>query len=502
MIFNLLYAYQLVLYHDSCHQYIHSNNIQYWRYNSTKTPRKINQNCFIDHIYPNQTRFKSPYPVDKPAKSFIHEHVIHNFVLNENGFSECIVDSSAFIPCQSFLYDSYHKQIQCFDDVKCGKMHFLIFEKFTFQLNTINHIRNVSNPSNRQYLGLPDRENFKNVKMNEMKLKISELLENVKLMDLSIVETDTSGIIICGYDGIMNELEILVKWILKHVDMEIQIFHANDLNVENVNKLSQLGVDVVNLVNSKYYKKREYQGFEDSRNYHLKPLAMLNTKFKHVIYLDSDAFPLFQDDYNPITTLLNALKSVDMVIFKDYWLSSPENPMMKILNINSRRQADSSVLAFNKHKVMKILAMSYLMCENPYFDQFMFGDKDSFWMAHGLLMKYNLMDEKDAKIIFNSDMVGYFGDAHCGFAMIHLIQNKVAFGHFNGIKLRIKSGTRIPQDGKVYLGVNLEGKLEDDYSQIYDIRWNGGNCLVNDKVAERNVDLHDLLKLFGKHESN
>ena len=512
MLIIVLYVYSasINIYESiKCAKLRKREGIIYWNINMTKTrgsEEKYKSLEYQDCHY--ETSFKGKSNILQPGNnlnSIEYEKSLHFFV-TESTRSHC-VKQTVISECKSFQYDRSVNDIICYSSEDCSgsSLYLTSKRKIDTEIFIPQHLSYFYNyrdleidytPIQKQYLPLPDISKFKDVNIVELDQKIKEivaLVQSNKFASPIIDNIEKIGIIICGYDGIIKELMILLKHLRKYSELPIQVFHANDLHEDNINRISEYST-VINLSSSSLFKPRGHQGQDDSRNYHLKPLAMLSTTFVKVIYLDSDAFPLFQS--HDFSNIFHLLDTVDMYLFRDYWMMSPDNPIMKIFNTKTQRQTDSSVVIFNKEKCENVLLTAYYLTRDAYFDLVMFGDKDSFWIANTILQPYEL----GSILYVNSDMVGIVEHNNCGYGMAHSIAGVPAFLHMNGFKERIRKMIPIPQNMKMKMMASKDDTLKDDFSQTFEITWSEGNCVKpfssNPIIDLEVVDLSIILEYF------
>ena len=232
-------------------------------------------------------------------------------------------------------------------------------------------------PLEGQLFEYPDSTKFNEVDMNLVHKLLEKYLQKSKMM--MITPGDGSGIVICGHDGVSLELFALVSYIRSYTTIPIEIYHADDLSQKNqdlYNKMTE--IKFINLKNNHLYSSKDLG--KDPRQYYLKPLAMLSTNFENVIYLDSDAFPLLHLDNKILDKTMKYLETVDMLLFRDYWLMHDTNPVFNLFEqgYSTQRQTDSGIVVFKKSQVVDVLLLSYFISAEKYFDKLFFGDKVSF----------------------------------------------------------------------------------------------------------------------------
>ena len=291
-------------------------------------------------------------------------------------------------------------------------------------------------PLESQLFEFPDSEKFDSVDVKKVEKMLGKYISQSK--SISIKPGEGTGIVICGHDGVSLELYALISYIREYSDMKVELYHAGDLGQTNQEYFSEFkDVDIINLKNNHlYFSKDLGKESKDPRKYYIKPLAMLSTNFENVIYLDSDAFPLLHLDKFILEKALKYLDTVDMLIFRDYWMMHDTNPVFDILSEGyaSQRQADSGVMVYKKSQSVNVLLLSYFISAEKYFDLLFFGDKDTFWFANAYLQSKRKYTHLHCNIYMNLEMVGYLGDTINDIGMMHTIDSKPAFAHLNGVK--------------------------------------------------------------------
>jgi alpha 1,2-mannosyltransferase len=200
-------------------------------------------------------------------------------------------------------------------------------------------------------------------------------------------------------------------------------YNGTELSREIIYELEKTeGVKCRNCVD---YSTESVDGFM------MKPFAILNSSFKHVLYLDADnncmtdpSFLFDSEEY----------KEYGAVFWPDLWTTENTNPIWKIIgseDFDSIEQESGQIL-INKEMCWKELNLClYFNLNNDYYYKILMGDKDTFkfaWMA--LRSPYYMM----------STSVGFCGlnDADKGFFGLSMVQHdfngNIIFLHRNLIK--------------------------------------------------------------------
>jgi hypothetical protein len=120
-----------------------------------------------------------------------------------------------------------------------------------------------------------------------------------------------------------------------------------------------------------------------SRMYAMKGAALLHTSFDEILFLDSDNIPardptfLFETD---------AFKETGALFWKDYWMTKPNNPIYKILDLpcveENEFESGQMVIKKSKKGVQEALELAFYMQRNAHvYYEIFHGDKDSFRFA-------------------------------------------------------------------------------------------------------------------------
>ena len=205
--------------------------------------------------------------------------------------------------------------------------------------------------------------------------------------------------------------------------LPIEVWHQEgELNQETIRELQRL--DVVCRCFS------DYTGEKISNPYQLKPLALLHSSFKEILYLDADNTCLG----NPAYLFEHPLyKSNGAVFWPDYWQTATSNPIWKIVDsqANEGQEQESGQLLINKEQCWKELNLCLFFNLNPFYYQILWGDKDTFrfaWLA--LRSPFHMIEQEVAALGFQ--------DGEAGFGSIAMLQHDYGgtpvFVHSNLLK--------------------------------------------------------------------
>eukprot|EP00834_Sanchytrium_tribonematis_P007795 NODE_768_length_4042_cov_0.536647.p2 type:complete len:476 gc:universal NODE_768_length_4042_cov_0.536647:685-2112(+) len=342
-----------------------------------------------------------------------------------------------------------------------------VWHLFNYQRDLLD----IRKPLESQLFEFPDSEKFDSVDLDLVKRLLVKYESKSEMIQIKAGKG--SGIVICGHDGVIMELLALTTYVRKYSDIPIEIYHAEDLSKKNQGFFKLLkNIKFINLKKNHLYSSKDLG--KDPRKYYIKPLAMLSTHFEHVIYLDSDAFPLLHLDNLVLEKTFKYLNVVDMLLFRDYWMMHDTNPVYDLFGRGyfAQRQADSGIVVFKKSKTINVLLLSYFISAEGYFDKLFFGDKDTFAFANAYLQHNN---KEHSKLYMNMEMVGYLGDSIHDMGMLHVIDGDPFFAHMNGIKFMLEHWKEYGIDVLQRSFENLSGlmiksnmdNLDDDYSQQF-----------------------------------
>jgi hypothetical protein len=117
-------------------------------------------------------------------------------------------------------------------------------------------------------------------------------------------------------------------------------------------------------------------GYE--RNYQIKTFVLLLTKFKELLYLDSDNMPLKNPEY-----LFDSeeFKQIGAVFWNDFWKFPTDNPMWQITGqlCSDEWEQESGQLLLDKEKAWRGLLMSlHFQSLHEFYFNIILGDKDTY----------------------------------------------------------------------------------------------------------------------------
>jgi alpha 1,2-mannosyltransferase len=207
-------------------------------------------------------------------------------------------------------------------------------------------------------------------------------------------------------------------------------YYDKELSFEMIETLKNLEVDCMDM---KEFVDGSPHGFL------MKPLSILYSKFREVLFLDadnvctSDPSYLFED-----TNYLEC----GCIFWPDFWKTSQENPIWRILGLEHCNgwEQESGQLLINKEKCWKELQLTtyFNINANDYY-RFIYGDKDTFrfaWMAMG--RSFYMIKKPVSSCGYNDPHTGRFS----GVTMAqHDSDGRIIFLHRNLLKWDITHGS-------------------------------------------------------------
>lgn len=159
-------------------------------------------------------------------------------------------------------------------------------------------------------------------------------------------------------------------------------FIGEELTPSQLNNLSELKVTPRDILveQKKFPRFASYatgSTYGSSRNYHLKGLAVILSRFKEIIYLDSDNYPLRDP-----THLLDAPEYLETgaLFWPDYWKTPKDSPMWTVLGLKCEDESEqeSGQMVVNKEVSWRAMMMAmYFQLHHDFYFSIILGDKDT-----------------------------------------------------------------------------------------------------------------------------
>lgn len=168
-------------------------------------------------------------------------------------------------------------------------------------------------------------------------------------------------------------------------DLPIELWYlGNEISKEIIKKFENLHVVFRN------FKKF---GKTDLRGYMLKPLAIINSSFKEVLFLDADNICVKNPEY---LFSLDSYKEFGSIFWPDYFRTSKSNSIWSIIGTKAydMPEQESGQILINKEKCWQELQLClYFNHFSRYYYKILHGDKDTFkfaWLA--LKSKFHMIE--------------------------------------------------------------------------------------------------------------
>ncbi|WWC59407.1 uncharacterized protein I303_101962 [Kwoniella dejecticola CBS 10117] len=180
-----------------------------------------------------------------------------------------------------------------------------------------------------------------------------------------------------------------VKWSLQMLrsygsELPVQIYHFPSEKPKEddpiVNDLKELNAELVEAAGQQRDAKK-------NKSYHLKALAVVQSPFREVLYLDSDSIPTRDPAY-----MFDApnYKRLGIWATPDYWKTSANNPIWSIIGVKCRNEWEMETGQMFIDKSLHLdtfLLIKYMLERHEFWFYFSDGDKDIFRWAMLALRK-------------------------------------------------------------------------------------------------------------------
>lgn len=236
------------------------------------------------------------------------------------------------------------------------------------------------------------------------------------------------GIVICaGGKSYFTCCWILINVLRNELkcDLRIQVWYkGNEITQELDDALLGLGVTSHNL-------EDYYEMSPEISCYAMKPMAILFSSFKEVLYLDADNICTLNPD---ILFELPEYKKFGAVFWPDFWTTDSNNQIWEIIGTpaNNEKEQESGQILVNKERCWSELNLTFYFNLNSHiYYNYLMGDKDTFRFAWLALRKVFYFVEHEVASCGYIDADGLF----IGHTMVqHIPDGRIAFLHRNLLK--------------------------------------------------------------------
>ncbi|CAF1530880.1 unnamed protein product [Adineta ricciae] len=171
----------------------------------------------------------------------------------------------------------------------------------------------------------------------------------------------------------------LLRWL--NCTLPIEIFQfPNELNENQLSELQNINQVSVHILNN-----RESVQDRSTNRYAIKLRALIESSFEHILWLDADNIPVCDPEY--LFDLPHYTRSA-AIFWPDFWTSSQNNPIWKILNLTCRAEdyeQEAGQLLINKKLSWKALHSSLHLNGDSDVMKVLLGDKDTFRLSWRVL---------------------------------------------------------------------------------------------------------------------
>lgn len=193
-------------------------------------------------------------------------------------------------------------------------------------------------------------------------------------------EFNGKGIVICaGGVSYFTCAWVLINTLRKNIKctLPIQLWYIGD-------EMDQAVIDLLEPFDVTCHNILDYSNETISSGYQLKPLAILYSSFKEVLYLDADNICVRDPEFlfeHPF------YKKYGTMFWPDFWQTDKNNPIWRITEVEpvETQEQESGQILINKELCWKELnlALYYNLLGRVYY-RLLLGDKDTFkfaWMT-------------------------------------------------------------------------------------------------------------------------
>jgi alpha 1,2-mannosyltransferase len=159
--------------------------------------------------------------------------------------------------------------------------------------------------------------------------------------------------------------------------IEVWYYGGEEMSDETIAELEKFDVQCKNFLD---------YGVKSNIGFMLKPIAVMLSRFKEVLFLDADNICI-KDPTNLFS--FKEYLEYGAVFWPDYWRTAPDNPIWSITGaqMHNMQEQESGQILINKEKCWRALNLCVYFNNNHFFYyQFLMGDKDTFrfaWLALG-----------------------------------------------------------------------------------------------------------------------
>ncbi|WP_126244192.1 alpha-mannosyltransferase [Chitinophaga rhizosphaerae] len=175
----------------------------------------------------------------------------------------------------------------------------------------------------------------------------------------------------------------------------------------NGNELCATAISELEKYNARCRNFQDH-GLADISGFAVKPMAILRSSFREVLFLDADNHCLSDP---ALLFNIDGYKKTGAVFWPDFWITPADNPIWQIMDVPytpMKEQESGQLLIDKKRSWHALLLCAYLNRANNEYSKILYGDKDTFrfaWMALKQGFFYIL---RDPDLCGYADLAGKF----------------------------------------------------------------------------------------------
>ncbi|GAQ93066.1 hypothetical protein KFL_012800010, partial [Klebsormidium nitens] len=165
--------------------------------------------------------------------------------------------------------------------------------------------------------------------------------------------------------------------------LPVEIWYSGEVPTSHIEVLAASYSNKLVIKNvANYAREGDLQAITTSQGEHtfqVKPLAIINSDFEEVIFLDADNVPMS----NPTTLFDSAeYQKTGALFWPDFWQTATENPIWPILGVAPQGwEQESGQMVISKKKAWAALNLAFFLAKDSSFQQMVNGDKEAFRLA-------------------------------------------------------------------------------------------------------------------------
>ncbi|KAI8072380.1 mannosyltransferase putative-domain-containing protein [Gongronella butleri] len=192
------------------------------------------------------------------------------------------------------------------------------------------------------------------------------------------------GIVLVAGNSDTYQRALTAIYLLRHYKctLPVEIWHMDDEapTLAMKQQLKSLNAVARDLTDAKLIRPAQRRT-GNSKQFQIKPAAIINSEFEQVLYLDSDNVPTGDPSFLFETP---EYKTGGALFWPDYWKTNADNAIFKVLDIDcdDEWEQESGQMVIHKKKAWHALQLAWFMNHHHgIYYQFLNGDKDTFRFA-------------------------------------------------------------------------------------------------------------------------